>query len=42
MSCPLCRQDIVFGQVLANENISENEDGIDFFDVPSDEVLQNE
>jgi len=41
-SCPLCRQDIVFSQVLANENIAENEDGMDFFDVPSDEVLNHQ
>ena len=41
-TCPLCRQDIGFSQVLANENISENEDGIDFFDVPSDELLRDQ
>jgi hypothetical protein len=41
-SCPLCRQDIDFSRVLVDENIPENEDGIDFFDVPSDEVLGNE
>jgi hypothetical protein len=41
-TCPLCRQDINFSRVLVDENIPENEDGIDFFDVPSDEVLGNE
>ena len=41
-SCPLCRQDIVFSQVLANENIPVVEDGMDFFDVPSDEVLRDQ
>jgi len=41
-ACPLCRVDIDFSRVLVDENIPENEDGIDFFDVPSDEVLGNE
>lgn len=39
---PYCREDIRWGLKLALENIPENEDGIDFFDVSSDEVLRNE
>ena len=38
-SCPLCREDIIFSPILLDENIPENEDGIDFFDVSSDELL---
>jgi hypothetical protein len=38
-SCPLCRQDIDCSRILVDENIPENEDGVDFFDVPSDELL---
>ena len=37
MNCPLCRQNIDFSPVLAMENIPENEDGLDFFDVQRDE-----
>jgi hypothetical protein len=42
MSCPLCRHNIDFSLALALENIPENEDGLDFFDVQSDEVLRDE
>jgi hypothetical protein len=35
--CPLCRHNIDFSPVLALENIPENEDGLNFFDVQRDE-----
>ena len=40
-TCPLCREDITFGQHIVDENIPDNDDGIGFFDVPSDELVQD-
>jgi hypothetical protein len=38
-TCPLCRENITCGQRIVDENIPDVEDGIGFFDVPSDELV---